>query len=255
MKETFILRTEWYDSIQEFTIEEKAEILDLLFNYHLEKPNNNLNNLKNRGVKLVWKIIEPNLKRNIEAYDSRRETSVENGKKGGRPNNLNKPKKPNLTLSVFDSVFVSDSVSDSVTDNESESELIKALNSQSQISNAKSQNLNAENQFSCIHLSADQLKPMDRFNDKTKKEILTHFNTFLKKMVDNHKPKDNGQQEALLNEMVTYQAGAIIDALKKAYIAGYQVPYFDKSKITDTSQIRMEPMQDPSILKRALETS
>jgi hypothetical protein len=74
-------------------------------------------------------------------------------------------------------------------------------------------------------------------------------------MVDNHKPKDKGQQEALLNEMVTYQAGAIIDALKKAYIAGYQVPYFDKSKMTDTSQIRMEPMQDRSILEHALRTS
>jgi hypothetical protein len=255
MKETFILRTEWYDSIQEFTIEEKAEILDLLFMYHLEKPNNNLINLNNRAVKLVWKIIEPNLKRNIEAYDSRRETSVENGKKGGRPNNLNKPKKPNVTLSVSDSVFVSDSVSDSVSDNESESELIKALNSQSQISNAKPQLLNAEIKFPCIHLTPEQLKPMERFSDKTKNEILKHFNTFLQKMVDNHKPKDKGQQEALLNEMVTYQASAIIDALKKAYIAGYQVPYFDKSKINDTSQIRMEPMQDPSILKRALETS
>jgi hypothetical protein len=257
MKETFILRTEWYDSIQEFTIDEKAEILDLLFLYHLEKPNNNLNNLNNRAVKLVWKIIEPNLKRNIEAYDSRRETSVENGKKGGRPNNLNKPKKPKVTLSVSDSVFVSDSVSVSVTDSvtENESELIKALNSQSQMSNAKPQILNAENKFPCIHLTHEQLKLLKKFDDKTRNEILTHFNTFLQKMVDNHKPKDKGQQEALLNEMVTYQAGAIIDALKKAYIAGYQVPYFDKSKMTDTSQVRLEPMQDPSILKRALETS
>jgi hypothetical protein len=138
---------------------------------------------------------------------------------------------------------------------EKEKQLIKALNSQSQISNAKPQLLNAEIQFPCIHLTPDQLKPMERFSDKTKNEILKHFNTFLQKMVDNHKPKDKGQQEALLNEMVTYQASAIIDALKKAYIAGYQVPYFDKSKINDTSQIRMEPMQDPSILKRALETS
>ena len=253
MKETFILRTEWYDSIQEFTIDEKAEILDLLFLYHLEKPNNNLNNLNNRAVKLVWKIIEPNLKRNIEAYDSRRDTSVENGKKGGRPNNLNKPKKPNVTLSVSDSVSVSVSDSVSVTDNETE--LIKALNSQSQIKTTKPQILNAENPFPCIHLTDDQLTKLKKFDDKTKNEILTHFNTFLQKMVDNHKPKDKGQQEALLNEMVTYQAGAIIEALKKAYIAGYQVPYFDKSKITDTSQIRMEPMQDRSILEHALRTS
>jgi hypothetical protein len=81
---------------------------------------------------LVWKLIEQNLKRNIDAYDKRSETSAANGRKGGRkkvgysetptasddsekkePNtNLNqepnKPIEPIESLSVFDSVSVSD---------------------------------------------------------------------------------------------------------------------------------------------------
>ena len=227
---------------------------------------------------VILLVIQPfinQFERDNVKYNGIVERNTINGKKGGRGEkstlqvvlpkqpsglignpkkasaNFGNPKKPKQADSDSDSV--SDSVS--VNDNESESELIQALNSQSQILKAKPQLLNAEIQFPCIHLTPDQLKPMERFSDKTKNEILKHFNTFLQKMVDNHKPKDKGQQEALLNEMVTYQASAIIDALKKAYIAGYQVPYFDKSKINDTSQIRMEPMQDPSILKRALETS
>lgn len=113
-KETFILRTEWYESIQELDEKSKAELLDNLFLFHLnEETKINLNNLM---VKLVWKLIEPNLRRNIESYDKRKSTSSENGKKGGRPpkyqqvtenkKNLNNLNKPNESLSV--SVSVSD---------------------------------------------------------------------------------------------------------------------------------------------------
>lgn len=91
--------------------------------------NENLINLNNLQVKLVWALIEPNLIRNSEYYDKRIETSRLNGFKGGRPkkgeekpnNNLNKPnetqaetKKPNETLS--DSDTGSDTGSDTDTD-------------------------------------------------------------------------------------------------------------------------------------------
>lgn len=131
MKETFIIRTEWFDSISELTFEERAIIFDNLFHFHL--GNDNLINLNNLSVKLVWKLIEPNLKRNISAYDKRSITSSENGKLGGRPkvittdnqesNNLNNliqepktTKEPNESLSVSDSVSVSDSDNESVID-------------------------------------------------------------------------------------------------------------------------------------------
>lgn len=92
MKDTFILRTEWYDAISELDNESKANILDNLFYYHSNNQDKII--LNNLSVKLVWKLIEPNLQRNINQYDKRRETSIENGKKGGRPKNLSKPKKP-----------------------------------------------------------------------------------------------------------------------------------------------------------------
>lgn len=123
MKDTFIVRTEWWNSISQLEKEERAEIIRLLFLYHLEEPNfnlNNLENLNNLSVKLVWGLIEPNLKRNITAYNDKRSfTSKENGKLGGRPSKSknkeepNKPNKPNVTLSVSDSVSVSVSDSDS----------------------------------------------------------------------------------------------------------------------------------------------
>ena len=113
MKETFIIRTEWMDAIFELELEAQAIIFQNLFYFHSDK--NNLINLNNPQVKLVWRFLEPNLTRNIEYYDKRKETSRENGKKGGRPmiinqldknennlNNLNKPKKPRTTLSDTD---------------------------------------------------------------------------------------------------------------------------------------------------------
>lgn len=121
MKDTFILRTEWWDAISLLEQTEQAEIFANLFHFH--SGNENLINLKNQQVKLVWSFLKPNLERNIEEYDKRRETSKQNGLLGGRPSknqeltenkkpneNLKKPKKPNETLSVF--VPVSDSAFD-----------------------------------------------------------------------------------------------------------------------------------------------
>lgn len=120
MKETFIIRTEWFEAIAELEDPDQAIILRNLFNFH--NGNDNLINLNNLNVKLVWKLIEPNLLRNIDSYDRRRETSADNGKKGGRPpkeenkpnNNLNKPietqqetKEPIESLSVSVTVPVS----------------------------------------------------------------------------------------------------------------------------------------------------
>jgi len=98
IKETFIIRTEWYDAISELSSEDRLIFFDNLFHYH--RGNYNLINLNNLTVKLVWKLIEPDLARNIEKYDKRCETSARNGALGGRPRkdgkpnkNLNKPNK------------------------------------------------------------------------------------------------------------------------------------------------------------------
>lgn len=110
-KDTFIIRTEWADSIFELQPEEQAIILQNMFHYHM--GNENLINLNNLSVRLVWKFLEPAMKRNIDGYDRRKETSRLNGALGGRPpkvqevtedtepnENLKKPNEPNGTLPV-----------------------------------------------------------------------------------------------------------------------------------------------------------
>lgn len=124
IKDTFIIRSEWWDAISELDAMQKSNILDNLFYFHLGEHDKII--LDCLPVKLVWKLIEPNLTRNVAAYDLRKITSAENGKKGGRPpkennlNNLNKPiaetYKPKETLSVS----VSDSDSDSVSVNDTD---------------------------------------------------------------------------------------------------------------------------------------
>jgi len=92
MKDTFIIRTEWFEAISDLTSEEKSEIFTNLFHYH--SGNLGLISFSTPFVKIVWKLIEPTLCRNIENYDRRCETSRENGKLGGRPTKNKKPKKP-----------------------------------------------------------------------------------------------------------------------------------------------------------------
>jgi len=116
IKETFIIRTEWYNTIVMMNECQRSIFLINLFRYHLNEPIDTSDML----VNLVWTLIEPNLHRNIVEYDKRRDSSAINGAKGGRPatqkkpnNNLNKPKKPIETLYDSVSVIVSDSVSES----------------------------------------------------------------------------------------------------------------------------------------------
>lgn len=113
MKDTFIIRSEWYASISQLSEPEQATMFRNLFEFHIgnfDKVDTNTLSLK-----IIWGLIEPNLKRNISIYDKRCETSATNGLLGGRPkkeepNNLkNKPKKINKpieTLSDSDSVPV-----------------------------------------------------------------------------------------------------------------------------------------------------
>jgi hypothetical protein len=131
MKETFIIRTEWYESIGLISVEEQAEIFRNLFLYHLgeELTFSTLN------VKMFFSLIIPNLARNISEYDKRRDTSAKNGILGGRPKKENKkPNKPNsitykpnetLSVIVTDSVSVIDTVLDNVIDNDLKEKNIK----------------------------------------------------------------------------------------------------------------------------------
>lgn len=84
-KETFIIRTEWYEAIAELDSNDQATILRNLFSYHLNEDIT----LDTFGVKIVWKLIEPTLSRNIDAYGKKVEINRENGSMGGRPEGKN----------------------------------------------------------------------------------------------------------------------------------------------------------------------
>jgi len=124
MKDTFIIRSEWYPAISKLNDTQKAIILTNLFKFHSDGEVD----LSDALVELVWSFIEPNLIRNMANYEDRVKKASENGKKGGRPKseeNQNKGlafsetnKKPieTLNVSVSDSVSVneSDNVSDKI---------------------------------------------------------------------------------------------------------------------------------------------
>lgn len=89
MKETFVLRTEWYSSIEGLSMKDKSEILDAIFLYNLDRESEI--NLSSPLSKMCWNFIKPT----IDYHTRRYNTSVENGKKGGAPKgNSNAKKQP-----------------------------------------------------------------------------------------------------------------------------------------------------------------
>ncbi len=130
-KETFIIRTEWYEAIAELEPTDQATIFRNLFLYHLGDTDDMV--LDTLGVKLVWKLIEPTLSRNIDAYKDKVQTNRENGKLGGRPpkavptTEIKTQINPNnqtviapITQTETKTLSDSDSVSDYVSDSDSE---------------------------------------------------------------------------------------------------------------------------------------
>jgi hypothetical protein len=125
MKDTFIIRSEWWPAISKLNDTQKAIILSNLFKFHAD---GNVD-LSDPLVELVWSFIEPNLIRNMTNYEERVKKASENGKKGGRPKSEENPKKglafsetnkkpiETLNVSVSDNVSVSenDSVCDKIS--------------------------------------------------------------------------------------------------------------------------------------------
>jgi hypothetical protein len=143
MRDTFVLRTEWYSTIEKLPTVDKAEILDAVFLYNMDREDEI--NFTSPLSTICWNFIKPT----IDYHNKKYMTSVENGKKGGRPknqtttqvkpnDNLIKPNdnliKPNNkvnkgyhnltdTVTVTDTVIVNDIVNESVIDNVYESEI------------------------------------------------------------------------------------------------------------------------------------
>jgi hypothetical protein len=119
MKETFIVRTEWFSSLELLSQKGKAEILDALFLTHLGR--NEEVSFEEPMTQLCWNFMEANINYNTKKYTA----SVENGKKGGRPRTQQEPKKnptitqekPNNNLKVKpnNNLIVTGTVTETVT--------------------------------------------------------------------------------------------------------------------------------------------
>jgi len=102
------------------SFEDRGKIITWILEYVNDENPKPLNGL----LAAVCEPIKQQLKRDLKKYEKRAESSRNNGKLGGRPNNLKEPRKPsglNNNLAeprkpVIDTVSVTDSVKVSVTD-------------------------------------------------------------------------------------------------------------------------------------------
>lgn len=80
--------TSWYEAISELTTEDKALLLDAIFQYHLtgDMPG------RDDHVRSIFMILKSQFDYNEELYNKICERNKTNGMKGGRP--PKKPKKP-----------------------------------------------------------------------------------------------------------------------------------------------------------------
>jgi len=92
-KETFILRTSWYDGIKELPIEARGEILDAMFKLHIDGT---IHQFNNPIASMLFSMIKESMIYSIEAY----QLAVENGSKGGAPKGNNNAKKKQPTLDL-----------------------------------------------------------------------------------------------------------------------------------------------------------
>ena len=142
-KKGFILYADIIHTVKKLPIEKRGE----LFTVILEYVNDENPEVKDILIDLVFEPIKRQLKRDLHKYEIRAERSRENGKLGGRPKNLVKPKKPtrlknNLTKPRKpDTVNVNDIVIVTVNDKEREISILRAFK-ENVINEAK--NLNIE---------------------------------------------------------------------------------------------------------------
>lgn len=91
MKKGFILYKDNYEQIQQLSTEEKAELLDAIFEYNISGDTKPLTPI----VKVIFGFLKLQFDRDILKYNNICERNRDNGLMGGRPRlNAKEPKKP-----------------------------------------------------------------------------------------------------------------------------------------------------------------
>ena len=88
-KNSFILYKDNYENIKELSTKQKADLLDAIFTYQVDKKEVDLDPV----VKMAFSFIRQSFKRDQEKYEAIVMRNRENGQLGGRPKK-DKPKKP-----------------------------------------------------------------------------------------------------------------------------------------------------------------
>jgi len=119
-KKGVVVYADWIHKFEELEDDEAGRLIKHFFRYI-----NDLNPVApDRTTKLMFIDLENCLKRDLVKWEQRAERSRENGKKGGRPNEIKNPEKPRKTQQVIlkprkpDSVTVNVTVSDNVNEND-----------------------------------------------------------------------------------------------------------------------------------------
>ena len=119
-KKSFVVYSDYYQHLEDLTLEQKGKIFDAMFNYSITGE------YKINGIEgMAFSFIKSQMDRDTDKWTQRADKSRENGKKGGRPKanlenpvgysetqpNLSEPKEPvNVTVTVNDTVNVNESV-------------------------------------------------------------------------------------------------------------------------------------------------
>lgn len=94
-KKSFLLYVDSYEAIKELSFEEKGQLLDAVFQYHIN-PENPVGYLGS-GAKMAFNFLVTQFKRDNEKYQRVVARNRKNGLKGGRPKTqwvFSEPKKP-----------------------------------------------------------------------------------------------------------------------------------------------------------------
>ena len=119
MNTSFVFYTEYKDFIELLSPEDTKKLMLIIIDYVETKKEPNKPNLSDRLL-MVWIGIKKRLDADKTKYDRRCETSRINGKKGGRPKNLNNQNKPKKADN--DNEDDNDSDNDYVNDNNEDEE-------------------------------------------------------------------------------------------------------------------------------------
>ena len=126
-KKSFVLYTDQSGIFNKLTDEQAGALIKHIFSYCKDE------NPKGDFVtELAFESIMQSLKRDLKKYEIRGNRSRENGKLGGRPKNLDKPKEPTGLINNLDEprkpVSVNDNVSVNVSNNIDWSRLLSKFN-------------------------------------------------------------------------------------------------------------------------------